>query len=117
METTAKQKLTASSDIVMLIRKLAWVGLEEKAEQLAKQLQQRPVTETVVSPDDRAGALEVADRRFGGCSASRSRGRHSSSRRSGARHSPPPALPAWSSAPAAPPSSPSRRQSGNKYGV
>jgi hypothetical protein len=49
MEMPAKQALTASSEIVMLIRKLRWVGLEEKAEQLEKELQQRAVTDTVVS--------------------------------------------------------------------
>jgi hypothetical protein len=49
MEVPAKQALTASSEIVMLIRKLRWVGLEEKAEQLEKELQQRAVTDTVVS--------------------------------------------------------------------
>jgi hypothetical protein len=32
METPAKQTPTASSEIVMLIRKLRWAGLEEKAE-------------------------------------------------------------------------------------
>jgi hypothetical protein len=49
MEMPAKQALTASSEIVMLIRKLRWVGLEEKAEQLEKELEQRAVTDTVVS--------------------------------------------------------------------
>jgi hypothetical protein len=39
---------TASSEIVMLIRKLRWVGLEEKAEQLEKELEQRAVTDRVV---------------------------------------------------------------------
>ena len=33
----------------MLIRKLRWVGLEEKAEQLEKELEQRAVIESVVS--------------------------------------------------------------------
>jgi hypothetical protein len=32
MEAPAKQTPTASSEIVMLIRKLRWAGLEEKAE-------------------------------------------------------------------------------------
>ena len=32
----------------MLIRKLRWVGLEEKAEQLEKELEQRAVTDRVV---------------------------------------------------------------------
>ena len=49
METPAKQAPIASSEIVMLIRKLRWVGLEEKAEQLEKELEQRAVTDTVVS--------------------------------------------------------------------
>jgi hypothetical protein len=49
MEMPAKQAPTASSEIVMLIRKLRWVGLEEKAEQLEKELEQRAVTDTVVS--------------------------------------------------------------------
>jgi hypothetical protein len=49
METTTKQTPMASSDIVKLLRKLRWVGLEEKAEQLEKQLQQCSATETVVS--------------------------------------------------------------------
>ena len=39
---------TASSEIVMLIRKLRWVGLEEKAEQLEKELEQRAVSDRVV---------------------------------------------------------------------
>ena len=49
MEMPAKQAPTASREIVMLIRKLRWVGLEEKAEQLEKELEQRAVTDTVVS--------------------------------------------------------------------
>ena len=49
METPAKQAPTASSEIVKLIRKLRWVGLEEKAEQLEKELEQRAVIDTVVS--------------------------------------------------------------------
>jgi hypothetical protein len=48
METPAKQTPTASSEIVMLIRKLRWAGLEEKAEQLEKELEQRAVIESVV---------------------------------------------------------------------
>ena len=48
METPAKQAPTASSEIVMLIRKLRWVGLEEKAERLEKELEQRAVTDRVV---------------------------------------------------------------------
>jgi hypothetical protein len=46
METPTKQAPPASSEIAKLIRKLRWVGLEEKAEQLEKQLQ---LHETVVS--------------------------------------------------------------------
>jgi hypothetical protein len=49
METFAKQAPTPSSQIVKLIRKLRWVGLEEKAEQLEKKLEQHVVTDTVVS--------------------------------------------------------------------
>jgi hypothetical protein len=48
METPAKQTPTASSEIVMLIRKLRWAGLEEKAEQLEKELEQSAVTDGVV---------------------------------------------------------------------
>ena len=48
METPAKQAPPASSEIVMLIRKLRWVGLEEKAERLEKELEQRAVTDRVV---------------------------------------------------------------------
>ena len=46
MEMPAKQAPTASSETVRLIRKLRWVGLEERAEQLEKELQQ---DDTVVS--------------------------------------------------------------------
>ena len=49
METFAKQASTSSSQIVKLIRKLRWVGLEEKAEQLEKELEQHAVSDTVVS--------------------------------------------------------------------
>ena len=49
METVAKQAPTSSSETVKLIRKLRWVGLEEKAEQLEKELEQHAVTDTVVS--------------------------------------------------------------------
>ena len=52
METPAKQAPTASSEIVKLIRKLRWVGLEEKAEQLGKELEQHAVIDTVVSIQD-----------------------------------------------------------------
>ena len=49
MEMPAKQTSTASSEIVKLIHKLRWVGLEEKAEQLEKELELRPATDTVVA--------------------------------------------------------------------
>jgi hypothetical protein len=49
MEMPIKQTATASSEMVKLIRKLRWVGLEEKAEQLEKELEQHAVTDTVVS--------------------------------------------------------------------
>ena len=45
----AKQTASASSEIVKPIRKLRWVGLEEKAEQLENQLQRQVATDTVVS--------------------------------------------------------------------
>jgi hypothetical protein len=50
METTAKQTptATASSEIIMLIRKLRWAGLEEKAEQLQKELERSAITDRVV---------------------------------------------------------------------
>ena len=46
MEMPVKQTATASSEMVKLIRKLRWVGLEEKAEE---ELEQHAVTDTVVS--------------------------------------------------------------------
>jgi hypothetical protein len=49
METPTKQIPTASGDIVKLIRKLRWAGLEERAELLEKELEQHAVTDTVVS--------------------------------------------------------------------
>ena len=49
MEMPVKQTPSASSEIVKLIRKLRWVGLEEKAMQLEKELEQHAVTDTVVS--------------------------------------------------------------------
>ena len=49
MEMPAKQAPTPPGDIVKLIRKLRWVGLEERAEQLEKELQQHAVTDRVVS--------------------------------------------------------------------
>ena len=48
METPAKQTPTASSEIIMLIRKLRWAGLEEKAERLEKELEQSAITNRVV---------------------------------------------------------------------
>ena len=47
METPAKLTPAASSEMVKLIRKLRWVGLEEKAEELEKELEQQPATDTV----------------------------------------------------------------------
>jgi hypothetical protein len=38
-----------SSETVKLIRKLRWLGLEEKAEQLEDELEQQAATDTVVS--------------------------------------------------------------------
>jgi hypothetical protein len=52
METPTKQARTASSDIVKLIRKLRWAGLEERAELLENELEQHAVTDTVVSMQD-----------------------------------------------------------------
>ena len=49
MEMPPKQAPTASSEIVKLIRKLRWAGLEEKAQQLEKELERQAVTDTVVS--------------------------------------------------------------------
>jgi hypothetical protein len=49
METPMKQTPAASSEIVRLIRKLRWVGLEEKAERLEKELEQQTATDTVLA--------------------------------------------------------------------
>ena len=49
MEMPPKETSTASSEIVKLIHKLRWVGLEEKAEQLEKELEQVPATDTVLA--------------------------------------------------------------------
>ena len=49
MEIPTKQTPAASSEVVKLIRKLRWVGLEEKAEQLEKELELRPATDTVLA--------------------------------------------------------------------
>jgi hypothetical protein len=49
METPVKRTPAASSEIVKLVRKLRWVGLEEKAEQPEKELEQLPVTDTVLA--------------------------------------------------------------------
>ena len=48
MEMPPKQTSTASSEIVKLIHKLRWVGLEEKAEQLEKKLKQQAAADAVV---------------------------------------------------------------------
>ena len=48
METPAKLTPAASSERVKLIRKLRWVGLEEKAEQLEKKLKQQAAADAVV---------------------------------------------------------------------
>jgi hypothetical protein len=64
METPAKQAPTSCSDLVMRIRKLRWVGLEEKAEQLEKELEQCAVTDRVVpldSPSTLPSAQFTAD--------------------------------------------------------
>lgn len=45
----AKQAPIVSSEIVKLIRKLRWVGLEDKAQQLENELERHVVTDTVVS--------------------------------------------------------------------
>ena len=49
MEMLAKQTSAASGEMVKLIRKLRWVGLEEKAEQLEKKLEQQPATDTALA--------------------------------------------------------------------
>ena len=49
MEMPAKHAPAASSEIVKLIRKLRWAGLEEKAQQLKKELERHAGTDTVVS--------------------------------------------------------------------
>jgi hypothetical protein len=49
METPNKQAATASNDMVKLIRKLRWAGLEERAELLEKELERHAATDTVVS--------------------------------------------------------------------
>ena len=55
MEMPVKQTATASSEMVKLIRKLRWAGLEEKAEQLEKELERHAVTDTVVSIQNEYG--------------------------------------------------------------
>ena len=63
METPVKQTPAASSEIVKLVRKLRWVGLEEKADQLEKELEQLPATDTVLaiqSETDKQRAASVA---------------------------------------------------------
>jgi hypothetical protein len=49
MEMLGKQTPAASSEMVKLIRKLHWVGSEEKAEQLEKKLEQQPANDTVLA--------------------------------------------------------------------
>jgi hypothetical protein len=49
MEMPAKQTPAASSEMVKLLRKLRWVRLEEKAEELEKALEQLPATATVLA--------------------------------------------------------------------
>jgi len=49
MEMPAKQGPAASSEMAKLIRKLRWVGLEEKAGLLAKEVKQQPATDTVLA--------------------------------------------------------------------
>lgn len=49
MEMPVNQTPDASSEIVKLIRKLRWVGLEEKAEQLENELEHHVAADTVVS--------------------------------------------------------------------
>jgi hypothetical protein len=55
MEMPPKQTSTASSEIVKLSHKLRWVGLEEKAEQLEKELQQQPATDIVLAIQSETG--------------------------------------------------------------
>jgi hypothetical protein len=49
MEMPANQTPTTSTEIVKLIRKLRWVGLEEQAERLENELERHAITDTVVS--------------------------------------------------------------------
>jgi hypothetical protein len=50
MEMPAKKTPASFSEIVKLIRKLRWIGLDEKAEQLEKELERHDAaTDTVVS--------------------------------------------------------------------
>ena len=48
MQIPAKHTPSASSEIIKLIHKLRWVGLEEKAEQLEKKLKQQAAADAVV---------------------------------------------------------------------
>ena len=48
MEMLAKKTPKASSEIIKLIHKLRWVGLEEEAEQLEKKLEQLAATDAAV---------------------------------------------------------------------
>jgi hypothetical protein len=49
MESVVNQVPRSSSEIIKLIRKLRWVGMDDKAEQLEKELEQHAVADTVVS--------------------------------------------------------------------
>jgi hypothetical protein len=49
MEMPAKQTPATSSEIVKLIRKLRWAGLEDKAQQLEKELERHVVSDPVIS--------------------------------------------------------------------
>jgi hypothetical protein len=40
---------TASSELVKLIRKLRWIGMDEEAQGLQKELEQRQATECVLA--------------------------------------------------------------------
>jgi hypothetical protein len=49
MEVAAKQTPTASSEIIKLIHKLRWAGLEDKAELLERKLEQQATTDAVLA--------------------------------------------------------------------
>jgi hypothetical protein len=52
METPAKQVPTSSTEIVMIIRKLRWAGLDEKAEQLETELERHAATAVVSTQNE-----------------------------------------------------------------